>query len=138
VVLECQVLAFSGQGPGVCAAGGRHDSGSGAYVVAFEGQQPYGPPSVGFEAADRRPINASRSVSAVLDRFSLHAGTGLHETDDTFAFALAPNMDLVAIKKAGDGDELHRGAYSVGSVQLAAQTPNVAAAIGSLDSRMFV
>jgi hypothetical protein len=42
--------------------------------------------------------------------FALHAGSALHETDASFDFALAPNRDLVAIKKSGTGSaatELH-------------------------------
>ena len=35
--------------------------------------------------------------------FSLQAGTALHETDNTFAFAVAINRDLFAIKKSGTG-----------------------------------
>jgi hypothetical protein len=36
-------------------------------------------------------------------RVLLHTGTALHETDNTFAFALAPNRDLFAIKKSHTG-----------------------------------
>jgi hypothetical protein len=42
--------------------------------------------------------------------FLLQTGTGLHETDDTFTFLLAPNLDLFAIKKSGTGSnstEIH-------------------------------
>ena len=35
--------------------------------------------------------------------FLLQTGTALHETDDSFAFALASNGDLVAIKKSNTG-----------------------------------
>lgn len=35
--------------------------------------------------------------------FLLQTGTALHETDDTFAFLLAPNMDVFAIKKSATG-----------------------------------
>ena len=34
-------------------------------------------------------------------RFSLQTGTCLHETEDNFAFLLAPNNDLIAIKQSG-------------------------------------
>jgi hypothetical protein len=35
--------------------------------------------------------------------FSLHTGTALHETDDTFEFLLAQNKDLFVIKKSNTG-----------------------------------
>jgi len=38
-------------------------------------------------------------------RFSLQTGTALHETGDDFEFALAPNLDLYAIKKRGTGSK---------------------------------
>jgi len=36
-------------------------------------------------------------------QFSLHTGTALQETNGSFAFALTPGRDLVAIKKSGTG-----------------------------------
>jgi hypothetical protein len=36
-------------------------------------------------------------------KFTLQTGTALHETDGTFAFVLAPNRDLFAIKKSNTG-----------------------------------
>ncbi|HET8936065.1 MAG TPA: hypothetical protein VFN67_21610 [Polyangiales bacterium] len=38
-------------------------------------------------------------------RFSAHLGSALHETDDNFAFALAPNDDVIAIKKSDTGSD---------------------------------
>jgi hypothetical protein len=35
--------------------------------------------------------------------FSLHTGTALHETDETFTFVLARNRDLVALKLSDTG-----------------------------------
>jgi hypothetical protein len=48
---------------------------------------------------------ASQGVAlrAPYQQFSLHTGTALPETDATFAFAVASNRDLFAIKKSGTG-----------------------------------
>jgi len=43
------------------------------------------------------------SAAGDYQEFVLQTGTGLHETDETFDFVLAPNRDLVAIKKSGTG-----------------------------------
>jgi len=43
------------------------------------------------------------SAASGYQSFILHTGTVLHETDATFQFALAPNRDLIAIKKSGTG-----------------------------------
>jgi hypothetical protein len=43
------------------------------------------------------------SAASNYQRWVLQTGTALHETDDTFAFAIAPNRDLVAIKKSNTG-----------------------------------
>lgn len=58
-------------------------------------------------------------------RFILQTGTPLHETDDTFAFCLANNDDLCAIKKSGTGTgktEVHRLAASGDYQQFSLQT----------------
>jgi hypothetical protein len=39
-------------------------------------------------------------VASSYKRWALQTGTALHETDDTFEFAVAPNRDLFAIKKS--------------------------------------
>ena len=39
----------------------------------------------------------------IYQRFLLQTGTALHDMDDTFAFAVAPNRDLFAIKKSNTG-----------------------------------
>ena len=39
----------------------------------------------------------------IYKRFLLQTGTALHDMDDTFAFAVAPNRDLFAIKKSNTG-----------------------------------
>jgi hypothetical protein len=47
---------------------------------------------------------------APYQQFSLHTGTALHETDETFAFTVAPNRDVFAIKKSATGSnstEIH-------------------------------
>jgi hypothetical protein len=43
------------------------------------------------------------SAASNYKNFILHTGTALHETDASFEFALAPNCDLVAIKKSNTG-----------------------------------
>jgi hypothetical protein len=43
------------------------------------------------------------SAASNYSQFSLQTGTALHETDDTFDFLIAPNNDLIAIKKSGTG-----------------------------------
>ena len=58
-------------------------------------------------------------------QFVLQTGTALHETDDTFAFCLADNDDLCAIKKSGTGTgstEVHRLAASGNYQQFSLQT----------------
>ncbi|MFG6105296.1 hypothetical protein U2F10_23780 [Leptothoe sp. EHU-05/26/07-4] len=43
------------------------------------------------------------SAASNYQQFSLQTGTGLHETDDTFTFAIGANGDLFAIKKSNTG-----------------------------------
>ncbi|WP_438040517.1 hypothetical protein [Sorangium sp. So ce128] len=43
------------------------------------------------------------SAASNYQQFILQTGTALHPTDDTFAFAIAPNRDIFAIKKQGTG-----------------------------------
>ena len=43
------------------------------------------------------------SANSKYRRYSLHTSTALHETGDDFDFVLAPNRDLVAIKKRNTG-----------------------------------
>lgn len=45
------------------------------------------------------------SASSNYRRYSLHTSTALHETGDDFDFVLAPNRDLVAIKKRNTGSD---------------------------------
>ncbi|MFN5514253.1 MAG: VCBS repeat-containing protein, partial [Cyanobacteriota bacterium] len=50
------------------------------------------------------------SAGTNYSRFSLQAGTGLHETDNTFDFASRNGRELIAIKKSATGSgktELH-------------------------------
>ena len=48
-------------------------------------------------------VTRATEFAGLLSAFTLQTGTALHETDHTFAFAVAPNDDLVAIKKSGTG-----------------------------------
>ena len=43
------------------------------------------------------------SAASGYQRFSLQTGTALHQTDQTFAFGVALNRDVCAIKKSGTG-----------------------------------
>lgn len=57
--------------------------------------------------------------------FSLHTGTALHETDDTFEFLLAQNKDLFVIKKSNTGShttEVHVLSASSNYQQFSLQT----------------
>lgn len=57
--------------------------------------------------------------------FSLQTGTALHETDDTFEFALGVNRDIYAIKKANTGTkstEIHVLSASSGYQSFSLQT----------------
>lgn len=82
-------------------------------------------------AIKRRGTGSNRTEVHVLSAahhyqaFRLQTGTALHETDGTFAFCLAPNRDLVAIKKSGTGThstEVHVLSASSGYQQFSVQT----------------
>ena len=58
-------------------------------------------------------------------QFSLQTGTGLHPTDGTWAFAVATNRDVIAIKKQGGGTnstEVHILSAASNYQQFALQT----------------
>lgn len=63
-----------------------------------------------LDALKVKPACKSESTGNRYQRYLLHAGTPLHETDDTFSFAVADNRDLFAIKKSHTGShssEIH-------------------------------
>ena len=65
------------------------------------------------------------SAASGYSQFSLETGTALGPTDDTFAFALAPNRDVVAIKKSGTGTgttEVHVLSAASGYSQFSLET----------------
>lgn len=50
-------------------------------------------------------LNHAQAEPAHYSEFSVHTGSVLHETEDNFAFALAPNDDVIAIKKSDTGTD---------------------------------
>jgi protease II len=65
------------------------------------------------------------SAASGYQQFSLQTGTALHETDGTFAFAVAPNRDVFAIKKSATGSnstEIHVLSASRGYAGYSLQT----------------
>jgi hypothetical protein len=68
------------------------------------------------------------SAASGYQQFSLQTGTALHQTDHTFDFGIAPNRDLVAIKKSGTGTgttEIHVLSAARGYQQFSLQTGTV-------------
>ena len=68
------------------------------------------------------------SAASGYQQFSLQSGTALHQTDATWAFAVAANRDLVAIKTSGTGTgttEIHVLSAASGYQQFSLQTGTV-------------
>jgi hypothetical protein len=68
------------------------------------------------------------SAASNYQQFSLQTGTALHQTDQTFEFAIAQNRDLFAIKKSGTGTnstEVHILSAGSNYQQFALQTGTV-------------
>lgn len=65
------------------------------------------------------------SAASGYRNFLLHAASALHEVDETWAFVVAPNRDMVAIKKQGTGSrstELHIMSAASGYSSFSLQT----------------
>jgi hypothetical protein len=83
------------------------------------------------------------SAASSYQQFSLQTGTVLHEVgaDDSFAFMLAPNLDLYAIKKTATGSnstEVHVLSAASSYQQFSLQTGTVLHEVGSDNSFVFM